>query len=61
MNSFWIEGQGQQPIYKYVCHNRDKGVHNKGSKARPCHYTQSRRWAEVTKKKRKFVPGKGRR
>ena len=37
------QGQGQQPINKNVCHKRDIGVHNKGSKARPCHVPMPRR------------------
>ena len=49
-------GQGQQPIYKYVCPYRDIGVHNKGSRARPCHYPMPRRGLKSQRKKRKFVP-----
>ena len=37
------QGQGQQPINRNVCHKRDIGVHNKGSKARPCHAPMPRR------------------
>lgn len=51
MNRKSGEGQGQQPINKYVCPRLDMGVHNKGVEARPCHYPMPRRWLKSQRKK----------
>ena len=48
------KGQGQQAIKKNVCPCRDMGVHNKGSKARPCHYPMPRRGQLTQRKKERM-------